>query len=646
MLTQNWFVRFCDYGRGERFNLHTDAKLGDWLPAQVPGDVHLDLMAAGLIKDPFFGVESDHCLWMEEKDWWYRTTFAVPDLERIRTQQHIFLLFHGLDTFATVYLNGEKIAVHCNMFTPLRVEITGKILTGENDLRVCLAAPAYAPHYHRESQLARTPPQRLCSRKAQACYGWDIAPRLVTIGIWRPVEILISDDVEIVDSWVCTRQIAGSDAQVELQFSLASNDDQLHPLMVDLTVFNEKRSFNLTLDSRLTHRMERFNLARPPLWWPHNHGIPALLPYSITISSGHRVLDRYDGEFGVRTIEMIEEPREQGRTGFYFRVNNKPIFLKGMNWTPCDAIYARINDQRYQQLLDQVVTANINTLRVWGGGLYEAQSFYDLCDRMGILVWQDFMFSCGVYPQDDSFLQEVREEAEYIVRQLRGHASIFIWCGDNEVDWVYLQENVPEFWKNKINRNVLAQVCRELDPSRPYVPSTPFSHLQRHPNDAAEGDVHLWKHGSSYQDDYYAQSCPNMVTEIGHISLPDLYVMKSFIPKDKLWPPFNEHWYLHCADPNRSGDSYRVQSYFDSIQANGLPAPVNLEELIQMSQQLQSDATTYWIRHFASQPDCWGIFLWNLCDAWPQISDAYIAYPFHIKPALIAVRDGFAKIAR
>lgn len=644
-LNNNWFVRYCDYGRGERFGFHTEQSTKQWLPATVPGDVHLDLMAAGMIKDPFYGLESDHCLWMEEKDWWYRTVLSIPDLERTREQKHILLKFHGLDTFATVYLNGRIIGSHRNMFTPLTIDVTHSLVAGDNDLRVCLASPAFAPDIHPESLLARTPPQRLCSRKAQACYGWDIAPRLVTIGIWRPVEILFQEQAVIADSWVRTIQIAES-TEVELEITIANNEEKPQELLVDLAIFDQKRSLPIYLDDSAKRYTENFNLKNPPLWWPYNHGSPALLPYSVTLSSNGRILDRYDGEFGIRTIELVEPSRGDGRTGFHIKVNNKPIFLKGMNWTPCDAIYARITDDRYQALLTRSVESNINTLRVWGGGIYEVGSFYKLCDRMGIMVWQDFMFSCGVYPQEDAFFAEVTSEAEYIVRSLRNHPSVFLWCGDNEVDWVYLQENVPNFWENGINRHVLPEVCRALDPSRPYVPSTPFSNGLLYPNDASTGDVHLWKHGSSYRDTYYAECYPNMVTEIGHISLPSLEVLKAFIPEDKLWPPFNEYWYLHCSDPNRSGDSYRVQSYFDSIAANGRPTPKNLETLIRLMQHLQTEATEFWIRHFSTQPDCWGIFLWNLCDCWPQISDAYIAYPCEEKPALAAVREGFAGISR
>ena len=191
-LNGTWLLQCAEPNSGERFGFHKMEDKSQWLPAQVPGDVHLDLMEAGIIADPFYGTDCDHCLWIEEKDWWYRTTFSFPELAQLKKTERIVLLFQGLDTFAAIYLNGKKIASHQNMFTPLKVDITEKIRNGENDLRVCLGSPAYSPDIHRDPKIARTPPQRLCSRKAQACYGWDIAPRLVTISIWRPVELILS----------------------------------------------------------------------------------------------------------------------------------------------------------------------------------------------------------------------------------------------------------------------------------------------------------------------------------------------------------------------------------------------------------------------------------------------------------------------
>ncbi|MCG8604509.1 hypothetical protein MJD09_05845, partial [bacterium] len=258
----------------------------------------------------------------------------------------------------------------------------------------------------------------------------------------------------------------------------------------------------------------------------------------------------------------------------------------------------------------------------------------------------DFMFSCGAYPQNEAFLYEVRTEAEHVVKSLRRHPSIFVWCGDNENDRDAYRSGNEEYWKNPINRDLLPSVCAKLDSSRPYVPSSPFSPDLGDPDSPNQGNVHLWAHGAAYQDDFYAQCRPRMVTEIGHLSVPDVEVLQSAIPEEWLWPPENDHWYMHCSDPLRRGESYRVESLFRSIRNNGLPKPESLEELISVTQCLQSEATEYWIDHFSANPNCWGIFLWNWCDCWPQISDAYIAYPFNEKPALKSVMEAFSRINR
>lgn len=643
-LDRQWQLNYTDYGQGERLGFHTVKNTDDWLLARVPGDVHLDLMSAGIIPDPFYGLQSDHCIWMEEKDWWYRTNFFCTQSER--ENHFLYLMFHGLDTFATIYLNGQRVATHANMFRPLRVDITALVEDGENDLRICLASPAYAPELDIDPPVAGWPPQRLRTRKAQACYGWDISPRLVTIGIWRPVELLICDELELVDAWVWTKQLDKSECELILEFTVGHNSSGRSRPTIDMKVAGQKRSIELEVDAPATRKVETFVLPHPPLWWPHNHGEPNLLEYSVQIVDDEGVADLFDGRFGVRTVELVQESQDAGKTSFYFKINNKPIFLKGMNWTPADAIYARVSDARYRMLLEKAADTGINALRVWGGGIYESKFFYNLCDELGLLVWQDFMFSCGVYPQDEAFLQEVHAEAEHVVTNLRAHPSIFVWCGDNENDRDAYRLGNTEYWHNLNNRDVLPRVCRDLDPSRAYVPSSPFSPDQGDPDSPNQGDVHLWAHGTAYQGDFFSKCRPRMVTEIGHLSVPDMEVLKSAMPAEWLWPPHNPYWYMHCSDPLRRGESYRVESLFHSIQNKGLSEPNDLDELIRVTQGLQADATNFWIDHFSSDPECWGIFLWNWCDCWPQISDAYIAYPFSEKPAIESVKEAFGRINR
>jgi beta-mannosidase len=342
----------------------------------------------------------------------------------------------------------------------------------------------------------------------------------------------------------------------------------------------------------------------------------------------------------------MQEPLADGGSSFCFLVNGKRVFLKGMNWTPPDAIYARIDQERYRCLLEAAKAANINAFRVWGGGIYEHDAFYQCCDELGILVWQDFMFACGCYPQDEGFLGEVRAEAEDIVGRLRSHPCLLAWCGDNENDWLSPCFGVPDYRVFPLTKELLPSIVRKISPEIPYIPSSPFSPQLQDQNADEEGDVHLWAHGRSYASDFYLARSPRMVTEIGHIAMPDIEVIQAFVGEDDLWPIWNDTWRLHSADPNRALGNVRLQSMFDSIRARGWEEPSTIEDLVRKTQQLQSEATSTWIRHFSSLPECWGIFLWNLADCWPQVSDAYIAYPFHLKPGLSAVKEEYGKICR
>jgi beta-mannosidase len=610
------------------------------MDATVPGDVHLDCRRAGLIPDPFVGTNSDHCVWMEDKDWWYRLDFVSPARP---AGQRALLVFEGLDTFATVFLNGQEAGSHRNMFTPLRMDVSDALAQGVNRLAVCLASPRFAVRRTDDARVAGLPPRdRLFARKAQSCYGWDIAPRLVTCGIWREAYLLLADAMEIERVNFRTLRLTERTAEVELSAEIVRHGSACDPVtaefrlggrIVTTPVAGESASARLTIDA-------------PRLWWPHNHGVPFLYDYAVELRAGGRTLDVRQGRVGVRTVELEQKPLDGGGSSFCFLVNGKRVFLKGMNWTPADAIYSRVGRDRYRQLAAAAADANINALRVWGGGVYEDDAFYEFCDEFGILVWQDFMFACGCYPQDEGFLAEVRAEAEHVVGRLRSHPCLLTWCGDNENDWQSWVHGVPDYRFNRLSKHLLPAVVRELSPDLPYVPSSPFSPTLEDQNSDQEGDVHLWHHGHAFASDRYLGRKPRMVTEIGHLALPDMATVRSFIPAEDLWPIWNDAWRMHSADPLRRCGNDRLATMFRSIQAQGWAEPATLEELIAMTQQLQAEATDTWIRHFGNLPECWGIFLWNLADCWPQVSDAYIAYPFQPKPALEAVKRAYAQIER
>lgn len=618
-----------------------------WVPATVPGDVHLDYMRAGLIQDPFYGLNHDHIRWMEEWDWWYRTELTPPVPA---PGQRLHLLFEGLDCFATVYFNGKEVGRNQNMFTPLRVDVTDHVQPGVNRLEVCLGAPVYPP-----DQPVRDPAVRgygnalrLHVRKAQCCYGWNITPRLVTIGIWKPVSWLLVDAVEIDDVHVSTVALnADGSAEVEALVELRYNHGAPDAVTVDLNVAGQTRELALHFDQVGARHAVRFTVPQAELWWPHNHGAQPLYEWSAVLRHGGRELDRRRGRFGIRTIGIIQEPEADGGVSFIVTVNGKKIFLKGMNWTPADAIFARVDAARYDQLLAAAKDANINAMRVWGGGVYEQDHFYARCDELGILITHDFMFACGCYPQHREFLDECRREAEHQVRRLRHFACVAVWFGDNENDALaHMSFDQPEYRHNALSKQVLRDVVHAHAPRTPYLPSSPFSPVRFDQNAPEEGDCHIWGHGMSYRSDFYVKQQPRMVTEIGHLSFPDRAVIESWVPAEKLWPVWNEEYLTHGADCIRLDRQARYRLNWESIAARGWAEPKDLDETIRLTQQLQGEASRFWVEFYGNQPQCWGIFLWNLADCWPQMSDAYIAYPFAPKASLTAVKEAYGALER
>lgn len=619
-----------------------------WIDAQVPGEVHLDCQRAGQIEDPFYGLNHDKQRWMEEMDWWYRTEVTPPIPGE---GQRLHLNFEGLDTFATVYLDGVEVGKHQNMFTPLRVDVTDHVKAGEpNRLEVCLGAPLFPPDRPARQSHVRGNGQitRLQVRKSQSCYGWNISPRLVTTGIWKPITWLLVEPFEIEDVSVSTVALrddgsAELEALVELRHNYGSPD----AVEVALTVAGQSRTLTIDVDPSGGRAVARFTIANAKLWWPHDHGAQPLYDWNAVLSHRGRELARSEGRFGIRTVRLIQEPDDDGGISFLFAINGKKIFLKGMNWTPADAIFSRVDDARYDQLLTIAKDSNINALRVWGGGVYELDSFYAKCDELGILITHDFMYACGCYPQDLAFLDEARREAEFQVKRLRHFACVIAWFGDNENDVLAANSfGYPEYRHNKLSKEVLRDVVHAHAPLTPYVPTSPYSPLNPDQGIDNEGDCHIWGHGFSYQADFYVKQKPRMVTEIGHLSFPSREVIESWVPGDKLWPIWNEDYLTHGADCIRLDRQGRYRQHWDSIRARGWEEPTDLDDMIEKTQKLQGEASKFWVEFYGNQPNCWGIFLWNLADSWPQMSDAYIAYPFDVKSSLGDVKDAYAALKR
>jgi beta-mannosidase len=641
-LNSGWQLTWTEF-RGE---VREVPKLKPRLDAAVPGDVHLDLMRAGLLADPFVGTNSDGALWMEQKDWWYRREFETPpDLAGRRA----LLVFHGLDCFASVWVNGRLLGSSANMFMRHEFDATGVLRPGgRNELVVRLAAPAHSIRIDgAHAGLPTWSPERLFCRKAQMSFGWDIAPRLVTIGIWRPVELVLVDRARITDFRAALVRFEGRDALVRVEAEVewldaAAGEGRLSGT-IGGTVWEEKVALRPGRNS-----FSREVLVRgAPRWMPIGYGKPALIEATAELESGGRKLDERRVRTGLRTIELVMEPQPSGATSFRFRVNGRDVFVTGLNWTPLDAIFARVTPERITAALESLAKIGCNMLRVWGGGVYESPHFYSECDRLGIMIWQDFMMACGWYPQTDEFTAALEAEARQAVRDLRGHPCIALWAGDNECDQVADWGNralVPA--KNRLTRAVLPRVCRELDPAVPFVPSSPWSPSGAHWSSQTEGDYHCYTHGQDYRKSDLWKAHPRFMSEFGRLSLPSMELIREYFPKGTEWPLTNAMWRFHGSDTTRGGIFRVTDKILDELKAAGRPEPKNIREAVKASQELQAEGVLALIEHYCSDPEFGGFLLWNVSDCWPQQSDAVTEYGGRPKPVFRKLGAAFRKARR
>ena len=605
--------------------------------AVVPGDVHVDLMREGMLPDVFVGKNLLEAAWMEDKDWWFTRTFATPPRH---AHERVLLVFHGLDTYGTIYLNGEVVGRTENMHRRYTFDVTEKLReAGENELTVRLASPRYMIPF----DPAHTPliwsPERLFARKAQMSFGWDIAPRLLTRGIWRPVELVIVDEARIGnvfvvpesldDGPVVTVRVRVEVERLECEAALRVTG-QVHGVPFSAALSPWEQVVNVDV-----------RIPDAPRWWPIGYGEPALVDVEVSVCAGDRQLDAVQFRTGLRTVELVQEPVADGKRSFRFRVNGSDLFVTGFNWTPLDAIFARVTPEQITRRLEEVAGVGANMLRVWGGGIYEPDHFFAECDRLGILVWQDFMMACGWYPQTDWMAAAMEGEARQVVRDLRNHPCLALWAGDNENDGFY-----PELaLKNRLTRKVLAGVCAELHPQIPYLPSSPYrpTELPKWSEDR-EGDTHAYAHGSNYRESWMWKLRPRFMSEFGHLSLPGLETIRAYFPAGSEWPLDNALWRYHGTDTIESRVFRWTDCVLRSLHACGKPAPDNIEEAVAASQELHSEAMLALIDHYNQNPEFAGFLLWNVHDCWPQMSDAVIDYQGHPKRIFARLGPVFAKL--
>ena len=616
-------------------------RVGIWYPATVPGVVHTDLIDNGIIEDPFFRLNERGVQWVDKEDWIYRTRFDVG--EDMFSKDNITINFYGLDTYADVTLNGEKIISADNMFRKWSADVKNILLEKGNELEVYfhspikVAMPMYdALPYHYVARNDQSANGGLFdkalspfTRKAGYHYGWDWGPRLVTSGIWRKVEMEAWNDIKIDDLSVRTLKTGKSSADMEATVSVLSTKDYSNAKLTISDRGTGKIYGVATSPLKKGHNTVKigFDVKNPRLWWCNGMGKPELYEFSASVSAGDTILDEIACTTGIRTVHVEKEEDGYGRS-LKFILNGVPVFCKGANYIPSDSFLPRVTEEKYRKTVEDAVAVNMNMLRVWGGGIYEDDIFYELCDSLGIMVWQDFMFACSVYPAEGALLENIRQEAIYNVCRLRNHPCVVYWCGNNECQDSFLRN-----WSKEMDRQVpgcseivwkqyetqyydlLASVVEEYGNGTGYQPTSPFADYGVLSNDH-DGDRHYWGvwHGKLPISEYNRQRS-RFFSEYGFQSFPAYSSVMKFAPDEKDHDIYSEVMMSH----QRGG--MHANGLIETYLENEYHKPDDFRHFLYVSQVLQGDAIKTAIEaHRRDKGYCWGTLFWQHNDCWPVAS--------------------------
>lgn len=621
----------------------TQAGKVDWLPAQVPGYVHLDLVANGVIPHPFYRMNEAGCQWVDETEWSYRTTFQWTPADSAPTRK---LHFAGLDTVCDVLLNGVKIASHDNAFLPLTIDVSDHLVEGENTLQIDFKSAVTVGLERQKAYFDKEGlpyPRanfydRSFVRKPQYMYGWDWGPRLVSCGITGPVTIVETADRPLIID-VLTRQTHHADGTVTLHLTVET-DRPLGEYVLEASLSDEEDyiEFELAPVSETIYAADAV-IEDPLLWSPED---PDLYDLHVELyDQEDHLLDDHESQIGLRTIELVQEPDQYGQS-FTFRLNGQNIYALGANWIPDHSFPATVTREQYRDRLESAKAMGMNMLRVWGGGLYETEDFYDLCDELGILVWQDFPYGCAYYPDDVEHQALAKKEAAHHIKRLRNRACLALWCGNNEnhtmfdSKWGGEEHNPPRYYGEHLYHVALQEACDELDPTRPYIASSPIGKDEKlatpntvdayNHNMGHVGDSHYWDvwHGRGDWK-YYADSTTRFSSEFGFASACSMEVMEEFI-SDRAFQPFSHevNWHNKTRKP--------IDVFMDMVYLH-YPHIQTVEDLVYYTQLNQRDALRFGIEHFRRAPFCKGTLIWQINDCWPVQSWALLDNFGHWKAA-------------
>jgi beta-mannosidase len=623
----------------------------EWLPAQVPGCVHTDLLRNEKIDEPFVGTNELNLQWIDKKDWEYRTSFDVP--ESLLDSSHLQLTFKGLDTYATVYLNNEKILEADNMFREWKADVSSLVKKQANQLHIYFRSPinedlpklkrlGYGlPAANDHSEDGGLGDQRISvfARKAPYHYGWDWGPRFVTSGIWKDIYLEGWSECRVTDLFIRQNSVSSTLASVTGKVEVEADGEWEGTLQLSADGMIVEKTVQIS--NGINELDINMDICFPKLWWSRGLGDQYLYEFTAVLFKDGKIVAEKTVRTGLRSAKLITEKDDRG-TSFYIELNGVPVFAKGANHIPNDSFVTEVTYERYKHEIVSAAESNMNMLRIWGGGIYEYDTFYQLCDEYGILVWQDFMFACSMYPGDEAFLFNVKMEAIDNIKRLRNHPSVVLWCGNNEIDsaWSHYNENAGWGWKQqyqpeirekiwndyeKVFHEILPEAVNQLSPDIDYWPSSPLTALtgdssQHASSDSTCGDIHYWDvwHGLKPFEDY-EHNIGRFMSEYGFQSFPELKTVLTFAEEKDL--AIDTKVMLNHQKNNRGNQI--INEYMEKYS----PEPKDFPSFLYMSQILQAEGIKSAIEaHRRNKPYCMGTLYWQMNDCWPVASWASMDY--------------------
>jgi len=630
---------------GTEFGTLSSLKLSTFarVSAKVPGNFEIDLMRAGVIGDVFYGENPLAAQKRENLHLWYARTFEVEDTKKQR------LVFEGLDTFADIYLNGVLIGSADNML--IAHAFSAESLTvGQNEVVVHIKPVFSESRKHPIGAGSfvhlRYNAESLAVRKAAHTFGWDIMPRILSGGIWRSVRLETVREERIEEIYLRTSALYATRAVMRLYYQTALSGDFAYEYTLKVEGVCKDSRFEKEIRLWNASGTEHIDIPCPYLWWTKDLGGQDLYAVTATLSHGGEVIDRVSFRTGVRIFELKRTSLAGENGEFCFYINREPLFVRGTNWVPMDALHSR-DRERLPRALALLGDSGCNMVRFWGGNVYEDASVYEYCDENGIAVWQDFGMGCATYPMDDRTCESLEREAEAVVKKYRHHACLALWAGDNECDEAAL------FWRrqgvdpnrNILTRRIIPSVLARHDPERAYLPSSPYIDSVAYESGRADHtpEKHLWGPRDYFKSDFYTASDASFASETGYHGCPAPDSIAKFISPERMWPwQSNPEWQIHATCMELGEDAqyaFRLPLMAKQIKVLFAEEPQTLDRFARTSQASQAEAMKFFIERFRSGK--WkrtGMIWWNLIDGWPQFSDAVVDYYYARKLAYDVIK--------